>query len=200
MGLITIDYLEKALGVPVGSLDQDQAQYYIDTISAYVESYTGVTFTLQEDVILRLQADYYGQVVLHMKPIQTVTDVTVAPQTTPYSFPLTDPVWGFDGYDTIYNLQPHSVYLITLTYGYSDVPQDIKSYTTEQCRNALNNPNNLANYRVGDVTESYATKDAVNEVKSVAGLGQSVLDSYKDSEETWRLGPRAYPQQSWNWC
>lgn len=199
MGLIEVQYLEKALGVPVGSLNQDQAQYYIDTVSSYVESYTGVTFTPQVDVTLRLQADYYGQITLHMKPIQDVTEVLPADQTTPCDILLTTPSWGFDGYDTIYNLQPHSVYLVTLSYGYDEVPQDIKSYVTEQCINKVNNPNNLEAFRVGDVTETYGTKTQVNETVSVAGLGQEVLDSYKDTEETWRLGPRAYPTQSWNW-
>jgi len=191
-GIITIAELEAALGRTLVGDQIAQAQYFIDGVSSYVETYTGVTFTLHENEVVRQQADYYGELALAPEPIIAVGDVTAV------HIPSCTTFYGYDGLNTLYNLEAHGVYDVVLTYGYETPPTDIKTYVTEQVRFMINNPNNLSQYRVGDVTETYNTKDQTDDVMSVAGLGQDTLDSYKRTEQTWKLGPRSFPGRSPN--
>ncbi len=192
MSIITIEQLETALGRDLTTEQEAQAQFFIDAITAAIETYTGTTFTLQEDVTLRMQADYYGQIRLPMKPIQEVSAVEYSTNTTPTAQPVTPLFWGFDGYDTIYNLPAHVVLDVTLSYGYATAPADIQAYVVWATTGVLNNPDGLESFRVGDVTETYGQAASASGITSYAGLMQQTLDSYKDTYDTWRLGPRNY--------
>jgi len=200
MAIITVDQLEEYLGREFTPTEAAQAQVYINVVSAAVQTYTGTTFELQEDVVLRMQADYYGQITLYMKPIQDVSAVVLASNATypdPSSLVLTDPSYGWDGYDTIFNLSAHVVYDVTLTYGYATAPEDIQGYLLWATSEIVNNPTSLSSFRVGDVTETYGGKTGVT---TIASLMNAVLESYKDTAETWRLGPRNYnPTTDFNW-
>lgn len=194
MGITTVPIVESALGRTLTPTEATQCEYYIEFISAFVETYTGTTFTLQEDVALKMQSDHYGIIDLPMKPIVEVTDVINDPSIVPaIDLALTEPFWGYDGYGSIYNLAPEAAYQVTLTYGYTTPPTDIQGYVTQAVVGVINNPTGLASFRVGDVTESYTGVSSGGQM-TVAQMGQYVLDSYKDTEETWRLGPRTFNQ------
>lgn len=184
MSIITVEELQVALNRTFTDGEAAQAQYYIDTVSAYVESYTGVAFTLHEAETVRQQSDYYGEIKLAPGPIVEVGEVSrVFP-------PNVARFYGFDGIDTLYNLEPHTAYDVILTYGYETPPADIKGFVTESCREVVNNPNSLSQFRVGDVTETYG--DTAPSPTSFSSLGSSVLESYKVTETTWKTGPRAF--------
>lgn len=185
--LITVDELEEALGRTLVGAEITQAEYYIRTVSAYVQRYTNTFFTPVEDEVVRQQSDYRGMVVLSPYPIREVGDVTrVLPN------PCSGLFYAFDGLDTLYNLEPHTVYDVTISYGYETTPDDIKGVVTEMVRMALANPTNLSQYRVGDVTETYNTEEAPAGILSFAGLTQEVLDDYKRTEFSLYLGPREF--------
>lgn len=189
MGIITTEELAVALGVdPEDWTPAQEAQYqfYIDTISAYVETYTGVTFTFHEDEVVRQQADYYGVIELAPTPVLNVSAVTAVAAPNYYT------AYGFDGLGSVYGVAAHGVYDVTMSYGYATPPQDIKSYVTESVRGVIANPTGLASFRVGDVTEAYGGKGDSGGVTTYAGLGQAVLDSYRSTEATWRLGTHQF--------
>lgn len=189
MAIITVSQLETALGVTLTEVQQDQAEFYIDTISAYVETYTGVTFTEHVDETLVLQSDYYGEIKLALHPITAITSVTKL------GTPADTCLWGWDQYDTIFNLQPHTAYEVLMSFGYATPPLDIAGYVTQAVILAMTNPTNQASLRVGDVTESFGNVSGGGGVMSYAQLGQQVLDSYKRTNDTWKIGPRAFSVQ-----
>lgn len=186
MAIITVSQLETALGVTFNEAQQDQAEFYIDTISAYIETYTGVTFTEHVDETLVLQSDYYGEIKLALQPISSISSVTKL------GIPAALCPWGWDQYDTIFNLDPHTAYEVVMSFGYSSPPMDIVGYVTQAVILAMTNPTNQASRRVGDVTESYGNVAGGGDVMSYAQLGQQVLDSYKRTNDTWKIGPRAF--------
>lgn len=179
--LITLQELEKALGVTFETeADQDQAQYYINTISAFINKYVDVSFEFVENGTLRYKTDWNGTITLR-GPVESVTGV---------ARPGTDavPCHLFDDIDVIYNLQPNTAYDVTYTYGYETVPEDVKSVVIEGCRSSLNNPNSSLSFRVGDVTETYIS-NAGNAVQSpIVTLGKEALDDYRITSYTLSLG------------
>jgi hypothetical protein len=198
MGIISLDEYKAAVGLPSSSCSQDdQLKYYINSLSAAIETYTGVSFTLHTDEELKMVSDYYGEIKLGMKPIQSVSSL----------FTLNEPVtssicntWGFDEFDTIFNLRPHTAYIVKLTYGYEEAPADIKGYVVESVRQKASNPTGATSFKVGDVEERWGSGGSSGGAASSSyqRMQDAVLESYKDTEETWKLGPRAFTPQPTN--
>lgn len=184
MGLITIAELEAALGRDLDATQEAQAQALIDLFSAYATTYTGVTFTPVDDAVVRHQSDYRGVITLVPNPVREVGDtVSVLDPTLVLEV-------GFDGVNTLYNLNPHAWYDVTMSYGYETTPDDIKFYVTQSVIGAIANPTNLSQYRVGDVTETYSTDPSAKTPMQQAV--DAILESYKTTEETWAIGPRQF--------
>lgn len=185
MGLITVDDVEIAVGRPITGAEADQVQYYIDAWSAYIKVYTGTSFTLHTDEVVRLQADYYGLIDFQFGPVTDVSDIS-----TPDGQTLYYAAWDF--LNTIYGLPPHKVVDVTMTYGYEEAPADIASVATQLVVQTMANPDGLTSYRVGDVTEGYGglKPGGSPSFQSMVGV---VLDSYRTTETTWRIGPRQFP-------
>src|SRR6478752_7103413 len=191
--LVTIEELEAALATTFedGSPEEAQAQYYIDTISAFINSYVDVSFEKHTDETVRYRADYYGTVTL-AGPVDSVAGV-VRPNST-YVVPFL-----FDDFDKVYNLQPSVAYDITYTWGYDEVPMDIKGVVIEAVRASINNPNNSLSFRVGDVTETYLSGQGVNNQSPIVVLSAAVLDNYSDLSITLTLGSiLPQPPNAWN--
>lgn len=151
MELITVDDLEVALNEPIDASDETYAEYLIRLISTYIETYTGKTFTVQEDTV-RLRSDFYGVIQLPGGPIIEVEDVT--------HFYGSTIEWQWDGNVTIFELPANTVVDITYTFGYSSVPDDIQMVCTEAVKKLWLSPNGQEDgpkirRKVGDVEEMY---------------------------------------------
>lgn len=175
--LIDLAELEAALGYTFDTPEsQAQAQYYINTISAFINKYVDVSFEFHENATIRYKADWYGTITL-VGPVDSVSGVVR---------PNSDSVICFlyDDIDLIYNLCPNTAYDVTYSYGYAEVPEDVKSVVIEGVRASINNPNNALSYRVGDVTETYLANAGNSVASPIVVLGQDVLDSYKNTAFT----------------
>lgn len=184
MSLLTIEDLEIALGRTLETEEEPQVQYLIDAVSAYIENYTSLSFSLNEDVTVRMRADYYGIIQLAPGPIGSVATVANVGNSLPT-------VWYYDGIDSIYNLYPNQVVDVTYTYGYTAVPNDIKFVATEMVKSVVDNfpEGSLRSKQIGDVQYAFAEATA----KSFGGLGADILDSYAGGAYTIRTGPRNFP-------
>lgn len=185
MALLTLEDLAIALGREITTDEEPQYQFLIDSISAYIESYTGIAFSLHEDETLRYRADGHGIIKL-IGPVVSVGSTSVIAPTDPYS--VYDPAPGpyYDNFDEIYYLAPHAVVDVTYTYGLEETPEDIRLAATEALTGRIEGTGNanLDTYAVGDVTERFKQPWGM---ESFSQLSQMVLDSYRGVGMSWRM-------------
>lgn len=189
MSLTSIGEIETASGETIASDDEARVQWYIDAVSAFIESYTGLEFNLHEDVTIRARADGKGMIeIANLIEITTVQERdawTGVYGSLPYHYGSTG--YAFDGIDTIYGLCPYESYQIVCSFGFEEVPADIAGVATQlvMAGAGIDNTaiNGLKSYRVGDVEETYGVSQ--NEtgfpVVSLSTLMSAVLNKYRHS-------------------
>lgn len=186
MALLTLEELAIALGRDILTSEEPVFQWLIDSITAYIEDYTGVAFTVHEDETTRYRADGRGIVRLR-GPVGAVGTITPVLPSGP-SWAEYDYYYGpfYDGFDEIYYLPPFGVVDVTYTYGMEEVPQDIKNAATEALLGRISGSDNaqLDTFTVGDVTERFKQPWGY---ENFGQLAQLVLDSYRGVGMTWRL-------------
>lgn len=188
--LTTIGDVELSTGKTI--TDEDRATYLINVISAYIASYCDLlSFAEVEDDTVRLQADYYGIIELGGGPISVVTSVTTVDGTEVAGY-------TFDGARMITGLGPFQTVDIVYTHGEDEVPADIQGLAADAVGSVvhLNSTGPLKVRTVGDVTYGYYQGGVV-----VSVLSEAVLDRYRKTEYTWRLGPHNTPEVNYpiNW-
>lgn len=178
VGIIEIEEVETALGESIPESDVPRVQWYIDTVSAYVENVTGRAFSEQTDAVHTARANSWG--CIEFPELTSVTLVELLDgylltwyDATPYGY-------RFDGIDTIYNLVPHATYRLTVTYGPADPPDDIIGVVTQLVMAGtgydISAVGGLTKTRTGDVEDVYGV-DSSGRV-TLSELMQQVLDSY----------------------
>ena len=156
-------------------------QFYIDTVSAFINSYVTASFEEIADDIIRRRADYYGVIDLGGDPISAVTsvkNVKTAQET----------VWDFDGMNKIRYLDPNEVVDITYDHGYAAVPDDVRYMAVQAVLGALDvgDTGELVSFTVGDISETYSR---VNDTgPTVVSLSREVLRKYTDEQRSLRMG------------
>lgn len=191
MGFISISDLEQATGTTI--TDEPKAQFMIDSISAWIETYTGRYFSLQENVVLRCQADAYG--LIEIEDLDDVTSVVDWKTDTAASG------WDWDGMSTIYGLCSFQTVDATVTYGFEEPPLDIVGVCTELVAEGLHLPlisGALTSQRVGDVERRYnVTVAAGGDVMVTPSYLQTkVLDKYAVRNRTLRIGRPSFPRST----
>lgn len=182
VALITVQDIEVALGRDVDDTqEQSEWQFYIDTISDFINNYVNVSFERATDVTERLKADYYGQIKL-TGPVVEITSVKNART-------LQEDQWvDFDsGNNTLYYLEPNQTVLVTYTYGYSTIPDDIQQLVLATVLDQINeiSPVSLRAFKVGDVEEQY--RDGM--LTQLFGMsGRKTLNKYGSNSYTINTG------------
>jgi len=149
--LITIADIENALGRGVEDEEEESGwQFIIDSLSAFINNFVDVSFEPYEDVTVRYKSDYYGQV----KLIQPVTGISSIKN---FRTQEEDFYIDWDGIDTIFYGCPEQVVDVTYSFGYSEVPADVKLLMVAGVLGQINeqSPVNLRSFQVGDVVEQY---------------------------------------------
>lgn len=189
--LITITDIEAALGEDISVDDEPRIQYYINVVSSYIEGYTGVSFSLQEDAVIRAVAD--GRGIIEIDEIVEITEVAqLDPSVGTYGgISVGFPGYYFDGIDKIYGLDPYETYRITLTYGHTSIPTEIKGVATKLVLAGTDldtvATGGLRSYRVGDVEESYGVSILAGvPVVTLDTLMTKILHSYATGTTTYR--------------
>lgn len=186
--LITLDNVIDAIGrSPANASEESRWAHYIEQVSTYINSQANCSFTPFVDVTERFQADHYGIIDTLLGPVSTVTSIV----NYKTQEPDLDAEW--DGMTTIAKLKAHQVVDITYSGGYSIVPDDIRMVTLDAVVTLIEGPGygSITTYQIGDVVEKYNGAFTARDV--VEDLGSAVLDRYRDSEWTWRLGDTSFP-------
>lgn len=180
MALITTSELAAFMGRTFTDSEEDQAQLFIDMVSAVIEGETGVSFELVEDEEIRIQADGFGMIELSAKPI-----LAVAVYDIDETEPLTYGSW--DGLATVYGLQPNQVVDIIYTHGYTSIPGNIKAVMYGVCSRMMYNPGGLRQETVGAISVTYPGIGGEAGTINFSTLEKRVLEKYKDTMKSMRL-------------
>lgn len=189
MGIIEISDVESAYGQAIDSEDEATVQYYIDIVTAYLEDYTGLSFSEVIDDPVVCRSDRDG--VIEFNELISVSsveelDLWAVPQA--YSTSPSDS-YTFDGLSTIYGLHPYSTYRLTVSYGYVVAPDSIKGIAADLVLAGSGlDPSaaqGLVKKRVGDREEQYGISGAGNSV-SLTSIQSAVLDKYRGTAWTIR--------------
>jgi hypothetical protein len=177
--LLTIDYLEAAMGKTFSDEEAGQVQFLIDGVSSYIETYTGTAFSPVVDQTIRFRSDSYGCIPLFKHP---VTNVSVVHDYRD-NFDLVAGVsYIWDGLQTIRGLRTRHVYDVTFSYGYDPCPLAVQVVATKAVMRGLSStPSNLKALTVGDITEQYG------DMLDFSDADVLILDNFKDTEGTIRL-------------
>lgn len=185
MGIISISDLEVATNTDIDEADIPFYQQYIDTVSAYIEAYTGHTFSFVEDETFVCRADSYGII-----EFVDLFEVTTVEELDRYAQSFATTSYYFDGISSIYGLCSYGTYRVTVSYGSDDTPEDIAGLVTDLVAAGSGlSPSataGLDKYRVGDVEESYGVSP--EGVVTITSLQKTVLDRY-NSIDTRTLRP-----------
>lgn len=189
MGLISISDIEAATGLDIPEDEEPRYQWYIDTVSAYIETYTGVTFSEVLAETFVVVADGRGVI-----EFPQLNSVTLIEGWDPYSASFASTTdWWWDASSKIYGLDVHATYRVTVGYGYPEVPVDIAGVITQLVAAGTGldagASGGLKSYRVGDVNEAYGvTVDGTGAtVVTLSSLMSSVLQAYSNATTTYRL-------------
>lgn len=180
MALITVEELEAFMGRTFTDDEEAQANALIDSVSAVIESETGVSFSVTQDDEVRMQADGYGIIEFSAKPISAVTiyDVNSTDE-------LTYATW--DGLSAVYGLQPNQVVDIVYSHGYQLVPGDIKAVCYGVCSRIMYNPSGLRQETVGAISVTYPGIGGEAGTINFSRLEQKVLDKYRRNAQSMRM-------------
>lgn len=184
--MFTLADLEVALQRSISPEQQDYYQSLIDQVTSYIESETGVAFSLHTNETLRYRADGWGIVEL-VGPVVSVASITPLIQSN-YSYRYDGWYWSaqWNGLGDIDGLAPFEVVDVTYTYGYdvADVPKDIKGVAIDAVAGVIKGraPTDLQERTVGDITYKYRFS-----ATDFDALGLGVLNLYKGVARTWRL-------------
>lgn len=191
MALLTISDLEVASGTDIPTLEEPRYQFYINAVTSYIETYLDQTFTAVSNEDLICQADSRGCITF--SSLTSVSAVQERDNWLGTYTAYTSGNYGFDGVGTIYGLVPYTTYKVTVSYGWSTVPADIKAVATQlvMAGSGLepSAAGGLSRYRVGDVEETYGVTDSGSgsPVVTLTSLQSAVLNSYSARTRTIRL-------------
>ncbi len=177
--LITMDDVEAVVGEPATAADAAKRAYYIKSISSFVNGYVDASFAVVADDVKRLQSDYYGIITLPGYPTSEVTSVVSFDTGLATSY-------YHDGMGSLSGLDPLQTVDVTYTHGFAEVPEDVTELVLSAVLGALGvaNGGTLKQLDVGGVSEVFG--DVTGAL--VVTLAQSVLDRYKVTSWTMRLG------------
>lgn len=147
MALITTSELEAFMGKTFTTEEEAQASSIIDTVSDFIESEVGMSFSPVVDDVITIQADGQGIIEFTSRPVADVTSVKDV-----NGDEITD--WEFDGLSAVYNLFPNQVVTVTYSHG-SLPPNDIKGIAKTASARVMYNPSGLRQETVGAISVTY---------------------------------------------
>lgn len=149
MDLITLDDLEEALGYsPANDIQEAEWSRSISQVSDWINNYCTDSFSRVDDDVVRLMADWDGEINLPGGPVWVVTSVV-----NPRFVGQNDPFVDWDLLGTLFNCAPNGVYDITYSHGHTEVPDDVKNLVIQGCVSLIEGASAVTNWQVGDVQE-----------------------------------------------
>lgn len=183
MALLTIADLEAASGVLIS--DTEQAQWYIDVITSYIQDYTGFVFDLVQDEQQMCRSDRYGQIIF--PTLNSVSLVELRDDWSDSYQVLSSGEWASDGISTIYGLEPCATVRCTISYGNETPPTAIVGIATELALASLglsvSASGPMTQHRVGEVVDVYGVNP--QGAVTISSLQAEILSKYSRNTTTW---------------
>lgn len=152
MALLTVEDYEVASGSSLSASEGGRCQYYIDYLSDYLETRTGITFAKLVGVTRRVRADEYGEVLFDDYPVTAVTKIHIVKGDYDYDNP--DDYW--DGCERLYGFFPRQVLDVTYDCGLDPVGKALVGVAIEAVKRGMaTTPTGLKSKTVGDVSYEY---------------------------------------------
>lgn len=201
MGIIDIGYIETLVGYSLNLETEARVQRYINIVSSYIRSYTGRSYGVVEDDVIKAVAD--GKGIIEIPDLESVSLVELRDAYRGEYTDITDGIpyafnsgqygqfdyygFGFDGISMIYGLYPRSSYRVTCTHGVP-APEDIRGIVADLVLAGTGLDTSarggLASKRVGDVEEFYGVTPAGS--VTLTSLMTKILDQAHIGNTTYR--------------
>lgn len=179
MALLTVEDYEVATGgVELSDGEAGRCQYYIDFLTDYLETRTGITFTRIVGMTRRARADEYGEILLDDYPVTAVTNIHDVKGD--YDFDSPDNWW--DGQSTLCGFYPRQVVDVTYDCGLDPVGKALVGVAIEAVKRGMSTPpTSLRKKTVGDVSYEYG------DMLSFSTKDDEIIGLYEQTETTMRL-------------
>lgn len=172
MALITVEELEAFMGREFEASEEIQAEVIIEAVSSVIEAETGCSFTLQQDDMIRTQADGHGIIELGSPPVHDVVELVDIPTGDEISG------WTWDGMVAVVGLNAEQAVLLTYSHGYESVPGDIKAVCLGACSRVMYNPSGLRQETVGAISVTYPGIGGEAGTINFSTLERKILSKY----------------------
>lgn len=178
MALLDIDQLEKDMGRatrPFTDDERDTAQFVIDKIETYILSRcVGLAFEETTLTDVTAQADYDGIIDLPYYPISEISSVKNKRRNVETS-------WDWDDFSAITGLCPFETVLVSLKYGFDEVPVELTNVARSMAFREMNNPIGVRQQTVGAISETYGNANLTD-------YEDKILATYEPVGHSYRLG------------
>lgn len=179
MGLLTVEDLQVVMGRTSRPFNDDEigvASYIIDEVTEYIKSrIPGIAFEVTNVVDEKVQADFKGIIDLSDYPINDITSVKNARSGL-------NTTWEWDDYGTIFGLAPYETVLVSYSYGFDTVPNDLVTLAKGLALRGFSNPTGIRQQTVGAISETYASQ-------SLTDTQEAIIAKYIPIGYSLRLGP-----------
>ncbi len=178
MALLTVAQLQKDMGRdsrPFTDDEADTAQFIIDRIETYILSRcVGLAFEETTLTDVAMQADYDGIIDLPYYPVTELSSVKNKRSGL-------ETQWDWDDFSVITQLCPFESVLVSLKYGFDEVPSDLVNAARSMAFREMNNPIGVRQQTVGAISETYGNANLTD-------YEDKILQSYEPVGHSYRLG------------
>lgn len=179
MALLTVEDYEVATGgAELSDSEAARCQYYIDFLSDYLETRTGITFSRIIGQTVRVRTDEYGEVLFDDYPVTDVTKIHDVKD----DFDYANPADYWDGQETLTGFYPRQVLDVTYDCGLDPVGKALSGVAIEAVKRGMaTTPTGLKKKIVGDVQYEYG------DMLDFSDKDVEIIDLYEQTEHTMRL-------------
>jgi hypothetical protein len=188
MSQTTTADLAKLMKTTFDPATEAQAQMILDQIEAYIKRILGISFGEVSDYTKTLVADGHGLIELPLTPVTAVTSVKYIDGTDYRDG------WGYNDDGYLYNITPGMAVRVTWSYGFATMPDDLKGVVLSMAERRAYNPQGIRQKTVGSESITFASAADAGAVNPSA-TEREILDSYRDTEASWRLNLDKFPNQ-----
>ena len=182
--MTTTTELAAWMGRTFDTAQEAQAQMILDQIEVYISRTVGIGFGETSDHVATYVADGQGLIELPLQPVTEVSSVTYL-DARPYR-----DGWGYNSAGTLYGITPGFAVIVTYTYGYATLPDDLKGVVLGMASRQAYNPTGVRQKTVGSESVTYSVQSGG---LSPSPMEREVLESYRGCSASWRLVLDEFP-------
>lgn len=180
MSQVTVDEVATFMNTTFDAGQAAQVQMIVDQVEAYISRTVGITFGVQSNKTTTLVADGRGLIELPLAPVIDVTEVKYLDGSDYRDG------WGYNEAGVVYGITPGMAVRVTWSYGYAEMPADLKGVALGMASRQTYNPVGVRQKTVGSESITYASASDAGAIQP-STVEREILDSYRSTERSWRL-------------